>query len=77
MGTMIKKKKEVKEKEEMRSIGAKVLPSLFTECEQVRDDLRLGSMNELVIRALILYLARNNPARIPMSNQDLSQEGNT
>ena len=57
------KKKEVKEKREIKikSIGAKISTDLFEECEICLKNLRLRSMNELVTRALILFLSPYNP----------------
>jgi len=50
------KDKEVREKERVKVISAKISESLYAECEEIRDKLKTGTMNELVRRALILYL---------------------
>jgi len=46
----------VNEKEPIKIISAKIPTSLHAECEEMRDDLRMGSTNEFVKRALIFYL---------------------
>jgi hypothetical protein len=66
MGTMIKEK-EVKEKEPKKIICAKVPYSLFLRCEEVKDKLRIGTSNEIVERALILFLSAYDDAITKMS----------
>jgi len=67
------KNKGVNEKEQVKVISAKISEALYAECEETRDLLRLDTMNELVKRALILFIsAHNNAMRSVYQNSGAS-----
>ena len=67
----------IKEKEKPKIITAKIPPSLYAECEEIRDKLGTGTMNELVRRSLILFntIHKAETVKIEICAPDGSKEG--